>query len=92
MPYLFAVAAIGLWSSLALLATRLNHLPPFLVLGGALLLGGLLSLPKCRQWHFEPSVLRMGVFGIFGYHFALFIAYREAPAIEANLLTICGRC
>ncbi|RDE24861.1 DMT family transporter [Motiliproteus coralliicola] len=86
MPYFFAIAAITLWSSLALLATRLNHLPPFLVLGVALLLGGLMSLPKYRQWHPKRSILQMGVFGIFGYHFALFMAYRHAPAVEANLL------
>lgn len=86
MPYLFALAAISLWSSLALLATRLNHIPPFLVLGAALFFGGLLSLPKWRQWHPKLSVLRMGVFGIFSYHFVLFMAYRQAPAVEANLL------
>ena len=86
MPYLLATSAILLWSALALLATRLNHLPPFLVLGCALLLGGCLSLPKWRQWQFDLRILRMGVFGIFGYHFTLFMAYRQAPALEANLL------
>ena len=32
-----------------------------------------------------PATLLLGVVGLFGYHF-LFVAFRPAPAVEANLL------
>ena len=85
-PTLYALAAIALWSSLALLGTMLQHVPPFLLTGIALLAGSLLAWPFYRQWRVSWSALALGVYGLFGYHFFLFIALRNAPAVEANLV------
>ncbi len=83
---LFALAAIALWSSLAVLGTRLAHLPPFLLTGVALLVGSVPAWPFFRQWRVSWPALALGVYGLFGYHFLLFMALRFAPAVEANLV------
>ena len=49
-PTLLALAAIALWSSLALLGTLLSHIPPFLLTGVALLVGSVPAWPFFRQW------------------------------------------
>ena len=87
MHYLFfTVITLILWASLALLVAELSHVPPFLLLACSLLIGGSFSLPKMKQWQFTPSALVVGVGGIFGYHFLLFMSLRLAPPIAANLL------
>ena len=75
---LFALAAIALWASLAALGVALSHVPPFLLTGLALLVGSLIALPLSRfdwrQWRVPGSTLALGVYGLFGFHFLLFIA------------------
>lgn len=87
---LYALGAIALWATLASLGVALNHVPPFLLTGIALLVGSLLALPFVlkdkRQWHISASTLLLGVYGLFGFHFLLFIALRHAPPVEANLV------
>jgi drug/metabolite transporter (DMT)-like permease len=85
-PTLLALAAIALWSSLALLGTLLSHIPPFLLTGIALLVGGVPAWPFFRQWRVSWAALALGVYGLFGFHFFLFMALRHAPAVEANLV------
>ena len=85
-PTLLALAAIALWSLLALLGTLLSHVPPFLLTGMALLIGSVPAWPFFRQWRVSWSALALGVYGLFGYHFLLFMALRFAPAVEANLV------
>ena len=86
MPSLLALAAIALWSSLAVLGTMLSHVPPFLLTGIALLVGSVPAWPFFRQWRVSWGALALGVYGLFGYHFLLFMALRFAPAVEANLV------
>lgn len=87
---LYALGAIALWISLASLGVLLKHIPPFLLTGVALLMGSLLALPFVlkdrRQWKIPGSTLALGVYGLFGFHFLLFIALRHAPPVEANLV------
>jgi len=81
-----ALAAIALWSTLALLGLKLRGVPPFLLVGSALLLGSVFGLRKCHLRGVRPSVLLLGVYGLFAYHFCLFVALRLAPPVEANLI------
>ncbi len=85
-----ALAAIALWASLATLANELSNLPPFLLTGIGLLIGSLISLPLSRfrfyGWKLPWKTLVVGVYGLFGYHFLLFLAFQSAPAVEANLV------
>ncbi len=87
---LYALGAIALWATLASLGVSLKHIPPFLLTGLALLLGSLLALPFVikdkRQWKIPATTLALGVYGLFGFHFLLFIALRHAPPVEANLV------
>jgi drug/metabolite transporter (DMT)-like permease len=85
-----ALGAILLWASLALLGVRLAHLPPFWLTGTALLIGSLIALPLSRfdfsAWRLPAPTLVLGVYGLFGFHFLLFIALRHAPPVQANLI------
>ena len=87
---LYALGAIALWASLASLGVSLTHVPPFLLTGNALVIGSVPAWPLVlrdpSQWHIPPRTLALGVYGLFAYHFLLFIALRNAPPVEANLV------
>jgi drug/metabolite transporter (DMT)-like permease len=87
---LLALGAVVLWASLAALGVSLSHVPPFLLTGIALLLGSLIALPlsrfDVRQWKVPVTTLAIGIYGLFGFHFLLFIALRHAPPVQANLV------
>ena len=86
----YALAAIALWATLASLGTALTHVPPFLLTGAALMIGSIPSWPLVlrdrRAWRVPAGTLALGVYGLFGFHFLLFIALRHAPPVEANLV------
>jgi drug/metabolite transporter (DMT)-like permease len=87
---LLALGAIVLWASLAALGVALAHVPPFLLTGLSLLVGSAIALPLSgfdwRQWKVPPTTLALGIYGLFGFHFLLFIALRHAPPVQANLI------
>jgi len=87
---LLALAAIALWGALAPLGVQLAHIPPFLLTGIGLLMGSLISLPLARfrlaRWKVPLATLAVGIYGLFGFHFLLFMALRNAPAVQANLI------
>jgi drug/metabolite transporter (DMT)-like permease len=87
---LAALGAIVLWASLASLATLIPNVPVFLKTGIGLLIGSLISLPLARfkptELLVQPKILVLGVYGLFGYHAALFIALSTSPSVQANLV------
>ncbi len=87
---LLALGAIGMWGALAALGVALSHVPPFLLTGLGLLVGSLIAFPLSRLnwalWRVPLPTLLLGVYGLFGFHFLLFLALRHAPAVEANLI------
>ncbi|OGB13382.1 MAG: permease [Burkholderiales bacterium RIFCSPLOWO2_12_67_14] len=87
---LLALGAMALWASLAALGVSLSHVPPFLLTGLALLVGSVIALPlsrfDVRRWQVPGATLALGVYGLFGFHFLLFIALRHAPPVQANLV------
>jgi len=83
---LLALGAIFLWGFLALLGSQLAGLPPLLMTGVALTVGGIIGLVKVREWKVPLTTFLVGLAGIFGYHFLLFTAFRHAPTVEANLI------
>jgi len=86
VPILAALGAILLWGTLAALAASLSHLPPFLLTGLALAIGSLPGLARLPAWKVPPATLALGIGGLFGFHFLLFMALRLAPPVEANLV------
>lgn len=84
--YIHALLAILLWSMLAFLGLQLSKMPPFLLVGVALLIGAACSIHKISQWRVSFDALLLGIYGLFGYHFCFFIALRNAPPVEANLI------
>ena len=85
-PNHLALGAIALWSTLATLGVALASVPPFLLTGLALVIGSAASWPRWRSWRLPARTLLVGVYGLFGFHFLLFVALRNAPAVQANLV------
>lgn len=87
---LLALGAIALWGSLAPLGVLLAQVPPFLLTGLGLLVGSLIAIPlsggKWSAVRVPMRTLALGVYGLFGFHFLLFIALRNAPPVQANLV------
>lgn len=87
---LYALGAIALWALLAALGVALKTVPPFLLTGIALVLGSIPTWPLVarnpRLWAIPAGTLLMGVVGLFGFHFLLFMALRTAPPVQANLV------
>jgi drug/metabolite transporter (DMT)-like permease len=85
-----ALAAIGLWATLAPISSILGDLPPFFVTGTGLLVGSLIALVvakgKISRLKVPPKTLLIGVYGLFGFHAALFAALKLAPPVQANLI------
>ncbi len=85
-PTALALISVLIWSSLALANSGVKELSPFLSVGIALCIGGLVGLPRVREWKVPVRTFAVGVAGIFGYHALLFAAFRLANRVEVNLI------
>lgn len=90
---LAGLAAIVLWSLLALLTTQTTGLPPLQVLALGFAIGGLAGLlflgwrdRGLRALRQPPAAFALATAGLFGYHALYFFALKHAPPVEANLI------
>ncbi len=86
----YALGAIASWALLAALGVALRSVPPFLLTGIALVIGSVPTWPlvvhRPALWKIPGRTLALGVSGLFGFHFLLFLALRTAPPVQANLV------
>jgi drug/metabolite transporter (DMT)-like permease len=85
-PIILALGAIALWGTLAALALQLAAVPPFLLTGIALAIGALVGARALVHRPPPLAAIALGACGLFGFHFFLFLALRNAPPVEANLI------
>lgn len=84
--YVLTAVALGLWSGLAAGASVLTAHPPLVTVGFGLLVGGLLTAHRWREWEVPTPVRLLGVGGILGYHLLFFSAFAFAPKVMVNLI------
>jgi len=99
---LLGAAALLLWATLAALTALSGDIPPFQLLAMSFTLAFLVGVglwvwedrraPKparrsmIRRFQLPLAAWALGIYGLFGYHFAYFTAMRLAPPVEAGLL------
>ncbi len=84
--YVLTAVALLLWSTLAAAAALLAGRSPLVIAGFGLLLGGLLTAPRWREWEVPTPIRLLGVGGILGYHLLFFSAFAYAPKVAVNLI------
>jgi drug/metabolite transporter (DMT)-like permease len=92
-PTASGLAAVGLWSVLALFTAGTGAIPPFqlaavtfaiaTLVGGAFILVSGRGMGVLRQ---PARAWALGLYGLFGYHALYFAALKLAPPAEAGLL------
>ncbi len=93
-PTLIGFTAVLMWATLALLTELSGTVPPFQLTAMAFTIAfgvGVVGWLKAgghplRYLQLPYAVWGLGVGGLFGYHFFYFMALRNAPAVEANLI------
>lgn len=91
---LVGAGAVFLWGSLALLTTLTGDVPPFQIVATAFLVAFLISLIKRiargesigAPFRQNATAWAIGIGGLFGYHFLVFLALKTAPPVQANLV------
>ncbi|PJG59506.1 DMT family transporter [Aeromonas cavernicola] len=82
----FALLTIVLWASLAALTSRVTSVSPLVLVGLVLFFCGLGALPLWRQWRARPVTWLVTITTLLLYHLLLFMSFRHAPVLEANLI------
>ena len=90
---LIGLAAIAMWSSLAVLTAASGAVPPFQLAAITFAIGAMVG---AASWLWRPGaaaalrqpmrVWALGVGGLFGYHALYFTALKSAPPAEAGLI------
>ena len=91
---LIGAGAVLLWGTLAVLTLGTGDIPPFQLVAMTFALAFALALckwvargqPVARQFRQPARAWAIGVGGLFGYHFCIYAALKNAPPVEANLL------
>ncbi len=91
---LIGASTILMFSSLGLLAVAAGPVPPFqmvaMAFAVAFAIGLALPLTQGRSlrrvFGQPPKIWALGVYGLFGYHFAYFTGVQNAPPVDANLI------
>ena len=88
------LVAILLWSSLAAVTSAVAAVPPLELVALSFILSTLAGIGWALVTGERIGALRdvpaaywlLGVYGLYGYHAAYFVALKTAPAVEANLI------
>ncbi|MGB3297345.1 MAG: EamA family transporter, partial [Phormidesmis sp.] len=92
---LIGVTTILMWSTLALLTKLSGAVPVFQLTAMAFTVAFLIGIAFLKRAGGHPlqylklplTVWAVGITGLFGYHFFYFIALKNAPAVEASLIS-----
>ena len=82
----FALLTIVLWASLAALTSRVTSVSPLVLVGLVLFFCGVGALPFWHQWRARPITWLVTVTALLLCHLLLFMSFRHAPVLEANLI------
>lgn len=91
---LIGSTAILMWSTLALFTALSGPVPPFQLIAMSFPIGFLIGLVLwfrrgegiIRPLQLPGRVWLLGIYGLFGFHFCYFLALKNAPPVEANLI------
>lgn len=91
---LIGAGAILLWAMAAALTATAGTTPPFLLLTTTFAIGALVGLgfilatgrPLDSAFSRSPTAWAVGLWGLFGFHAAYFVALTSAPVATANLI------
>lgn len=90
---LCGIAAILLWSSLAVMTAGSGAIPPFQLLAMGFGVAGVLGVAVLHRHggiraglRQPPAAAALAATALFGYHALYFVALKNAPIVEANLI------
>jgi drug/metabolite transporter (DMT)-like permease len=91
---IYGILAILLWGSLALFSILTTKIPAFQLTAMSFFVASFIGVILLKKQNIKIKELLklpfkvwiIGVVGLFGYHFFYFLAIKNAPAVEANLL------
>ena len=91
---LVGAGAVFLWGSLAVLTTLTGEIQPFQIVATAFFVAFILALVKwvargesvTAPFRQSARAWTIGVGGLFGYHFLIFLALKTSPPVQANLI------
>ena len=91
---LVGAGAVFLWGSLAVLTTLTGEIQPFQIVATAFFVAFILALVKwivrgdsvTAPFRQSARAWAIGIGGLFGYHFLIFLALKTSPPVQANLI------